>query len=104
MGVANGEQDDVRRTGDSFITRRLPSTSSESFRSLAELIGQAEFRFTNMEMTTHRQEGFPFAFSGGTWAMAQPEVLADLRAYGFNIMALANNHTMDYAYGGLEAT
>lgn len=36
--------------------------------------------------------------------MAQPEVLGDLKAYGFNIMAWANNHTMDYAYGGLEAT
>ncbi|KQL44195.1 capsule biosynthesis protein [Brevibacillus choshinensis] len=91
-------------TGDSFITRRLPSASSESFRSLTKLIGQAEFRFTNLEVTTHRQEGFPFAFSGGTWAMAKPEVLADLQAYGFNITAWANNHTMDYAYGGLEAT
>lgn len=91
-------------TGDSFITRRLPDRSSESFRSIANLIGEAEFRFTNLEVTTHRLEGFPFAFSGGTWAMAQPEVLADLQAYGFNIMAWANNHTMDYAYGGLEAT
>lgn len=91
-------------TGDSFITRRLPSVSSESFRELAGLIGRAEFRFTNLEVTTHRQEGFPFAFSGGTWAMAQPEVLEDLQEYGFNTVAWANNHTMDYAYGGLEAT
>lgn len=91
-------------TGDSFITRRLPTSGSESFQKLAGLIGQAEFRFTNLEVTTHRQEGFPFAFSGGTWAMAQPEVLSDLKQYGFNIMAWANNHTMDYAYGGLEAT
>jgi poly-gamma-glutamate capsule biosynthesis protein CapA/YwtB (metallophosphatase superfamily) len=91
-------------TGDSFITRRLPSTEAEPFRQLAAVIGRAQFRFTNLEVTTHRFEGFPFAFSGGTWAIAQPEVLTDLQAYGFNIMAWANNHTMDYSYGGLEAT
>ncbi|NLN19692.1 MAG: CapA family protein [Firmicutes bacterium] len=90
-------------TGDSLITRRLPG-QDEDFRRLAELIGQAQVRFTNLETVIRRSEGFPSAQSGGTWTSAPPEVLEDLRAYGFNLVNWATNHTLDYSYGGLEAT
>ncbi len=90
-------------TGDSFITRRLPDGDPD-VKALAALIGRADFRFTNLETTVRRDEGFPSAQSGGTWASAEPEVLADLRRYGFNVTAWANNHTLDYSYGGLAAT
>lgn len=91
-------------TGDSFITRRLPSTDNEDFRNLRKVINQGEFRFTNFEVTAHNFEGFPSAVSGGTWAIAEPAVLQDIKSYGFNTLAWANNHTLDYSYGGLEAT
>lgn len=90
-------------TGDSFITRRLPS-KDEAFNQLSSLIRSAAVRFTNLEVTTHYFEGIPSAVSGGTWAVASPDVLEDLKAYGFNLVAWANNHTLDYSYGGLEAT
>lgn len=93
----------IAATGDSFITRRLPA-GDETYRDLAEWIGRSDIRFTNLEVTVHRMEGFPAAQSGGTWAVADPSVLQDLRKYGFNALAWANNHTMDYSYGGLEAT
>lgn len=91
-------------TGDSFITRRLPNPKNEAFHEISELIKTAEARFTNFEVTAHNFEGYPSAFSGGTWAIAQPEVLEDIAAYGFNLVNWANNHTMDYCHGGLEAT
>lgn len=91
-------------TGDSYITRKLPSETTESFQQLSSLIQKADARFTNLEVTLHNTEGYPSALSGGSWAMAPPELLEDLRAYGFNMMAWATNHTMDYLYGGLEAT
>ncbi|WP_408011276.1 CapA family protein [Pseudalkalibacillus sp. A8] len=91
-------------TGDTFLTRRHPSTDLLSFQNVKNIISQGDVRFTNLEVTLHNQEGFPSAFSGGTWAMASPSVLEDLKAYGFNILAWANNHTMDYSYGGLFAT
>ncbi|WP_373865209.1 CapA family protein [Paenibacillus koleovorans] len=90
-------------TGDSFITRRLPA-GDDSFRQVASIIGKADVRFTNLEVTVHRMEGPPSAQSGGTWAVADPWVLDDLKMYGFNALAWANNHSMDYSYGGLEAT
>lgn len=89
-------------TGDSFITRRLPQGAFDS--RLAALIGQAEVRLTNLEVTLHEGKAAPSALSGGTWAMARPEVLRDLLKYEFNCMTWANNHTLDYLYDGLEAT
>lgn len=91
-------------TGDSFITRRLPSAESPAFRKLVSLLRQADVRFTNLEVTVHDGEGVPSAVSGGTWAAARSEVLRDLQAYGFNLIAWANNHTLDYLYEGLRAT
>lgn len=91
-------------TGDSLISRRLPEGDVAS-RDLACLIGEADFRFTNLETTVrYWDEGFPSAQSGGTWTSATPEMLEDLKSYRFNAMAWATNHTLDYSYGGLEAT
>lgn len=91
-------------TGDSFITRKLSAQQTQSFNEISSLIQSADVRFTNLETTIHEQEGYPAAFSGGTWAMSTPRVLEDLKAYGFNVMAWANNHTLDYSHGGLLAT
>ncbi|GIP38699.1 hypothetical protein J31TS4_19790 [Paenibacillus sp. J31TS4] len=91
-------------TGDSFITRRLPSRDADSFVGVSNLIRQADVRFTNLEVTLESAEGTPSALSGGTWAVASPDVLQDIQAYGFNMIAWANNHTLDYLYSGLQAT
>jgi poly-gamma-glutamate synthesis protein (capsule biosynthesis protein) len=93
----------VAATGDSFVTRRIPA-GDEAHRELAEWIGRFDVRFTNLEVTAPGTEAFPGAQSGGTWAAAAPPVLGDLRQYGFNALAWANNHTLDYSYGGLEET
>lgn len=90
-------------TGDSFITRRLP-VGDAAARELGALIQSSQVRFTNLETVLRRDEGFPSAQSGGTWASSPPEVLRDLKIYGFNALAWANNHTLDYSYGGLSAT
>lgn len=90
-------------TGDSFIARRLPPEDAAS-QDLARLFKNGDMNFTNLEVTTHNREGSPSAFSGGTWAVAPPAVLDDLKLYGFNLFNWANNHTLDYLYRGLEAT
>ncbi len=91
-------------TGDSFMTRRLPEGGYPGFEQVQELINSHDARFNNLEFTAHDKEGYPAAVSGGTWAMAEPEVLDDLNAFGFNLYNTANNHSMDYTHGGLLAT
>ncbi|RSL31444.1 CapA family protein [Salibacterium salarium] len=89
--------------GDCFITRRL-SEKNQQAEKLKHFFSHADVRFANLEVTTHDREGSPSPFSGGTWAMASPDVLDDLSYYGFNLLNGATNHTLDYLYGGLEAT
>lgn len=92
----------VVATGDSFITRRL--VEGADWKRLAALVQSAEARLTNFEVLTPCGEGFPNAVSGGTWANAPAGVIDDLRGMGFNLASWANNHTLDYSYGGLAAT
>ena len=87
-------------TGDAFITRRLPENGYHGFEEVQKIIQSHDVRFNNLEITVHREEGYPSAVSGGTWAMTQPEVLHDLQKFGFNIFNTATNHTCDYSHGG----
>ncbi|MCC6716960.1 MAG: CapA family protein [Acetobacteraceae bacterium] len=88
-------------TGDAFITRRLASTPA--LWSLADVVRDADARFTNFEVLTPG-DAFPSAVSGGTWAKAPEGVIGDLQTLGFNMLSWANNHTLDYAYDGLANT
>ena len=69
-------------TGDAFITRRFPEGGYEGFEQVRDVISQYDVKFSNLEMTFHNEEGYPAAFSGGTWAMADPRTLDDMRSFG----------------------
>lgn len=91
-------------TGDAFITRQFPEGGYEGFEAVRNCISQYDVRFSNLEMTFHAREGYPAAFSGGTWAMADPRTLDDMKSFGFNLYNTANNHSCDYSHGGVLAT
>ncbi|MBP2637330.1 MAG: Capsule synthesis protein, CapA [Firmicutes bacterium] len=89
-------------TGDSFITQRLPQDMQ--FAELKNYIEAHDVRFTNFEVLLHDFEVYPAPSSGGTWAVARPEVLQDIKELGFNMMAWANNHTIDWNIDGMLTT
>ena len=89
--------------GDCFITRPFPERDS-SLMQLTKILEQADVRMANLEITIHSGEVYPSAVSGGTWAVAAPKVLDTLLAYRFNLLAWANNHTLDYLHQGVIAT
>ena len=68
--------------GDAFITRRLPEGGYPGFAALQQVIKAHDVRFLNLESTFHNCEGYPAAESGGTWAMSDPRILDDMKAYG----------------------
>lgn len=90
--------------GDIFISKRLPIQPYSGFEQIQQLLQQHECRFANLETTVHRHEGYPEAFPGGGYAMADPDCLSDLKRMGFNLFNTANNHAMDYGHNGLLAT
>ncbi len=91
-------------TGDSFITSRLAEKKDDDIKKIKEIIEKAEIKFTNLEVTVHEHIGAPASYSGGTWAIASPSILEDIKYFGFNILNIANNHTLDYSNDGLIAS
>ena len=89
--------------GDAMIFHRLPG-SYEGFEALRQFLMRGDFRFVNLETTVHRFESYGAAESGGSWFCSDPVVLESIRAFGFNMLTTANNHAMDYSYGGLLKT
>jgi len=90
--------------GDIIIGRRI----QENFAGYAELspiINQADAKFFNLE-TTLNYEGECYAsqVSGGTYLRTNPEVLEDIKKFGFNMTSFNNNHVMDYSFEGLLCT
>ena len=93
----------VTAAGDGMVFRRLPG-EYEGFPEVRDFIGRGDLRFLNLETTVHRHETFGAAVSGGSWFCTPPEVLEDVRAFGFNALSTANNHAMDYSHAGLLKT
>ena len=90
--------------GDIFVAKRLPIKTYDGFDEIKDLISRHDACFGNLETTVHDNEGYPSAFPGGGYAMADPAVLGDLKEFGFNVLNIANNHALDYCHKGLEAT
>ena len=90
--------------GDAIIQKRI-YPDFPGYEELAAFIEQGDGRFFNLE-TTLNPEGCTCAsqYSGGTYLRADPNVLADLMDFGFNMTSFNNNHAMDFSYGGLEYT
>ena len=90
--------------GDMIIQRRIYK-DYEGFSELAPFINQGDARFFNLETTlNHEGEACASQFSGGTYLRANPEVLDDIKSFGFNMTSFNNNHTMDFFYTGFEKT
>ena len=87
-----------------FLIQRVIDTNYEGFETVKNHISKADARFFNLETTLHDGEYFGNQFYGGSYLHAPPAVLNVAKAFGFNMLSFANNHTMDFSYGGMLAT
>lgn len=94
----------VVATGDSLITMKQSIHSEPRFLEMVDIIQGADLAFTNLEMLLHDYEGYPAAECGGTYTRADPEMIYELAWMGFDMVSTANNHSLDYMYGGLITT
>lgn len=100
---SNKKRIKVSAAGDILITRRIPE-HNPGLQQISEFIKQGDVRVANLETTVTDGSCFASAFSGGTWLTTSKECLEDVKRYGFNMLALSNNHSMDYSYDGLAMT
>ena len=100
------KQISIAASGDSFITMKQMVHSEPTFIKLRNIIRDADVAFTNLEMLLHDYERdcIPAAQSGGTYTRAPPGIIDDLKWFGFDLYSTANNHSLDYMYGGLRRT
>ena len=90
--------------GDAIIQRRI-QPDFEGYEELTDFICQGDARFFNLETTLCRRgETCASQESGGTYLRTMPEVLDDLKAFGFNMTSFNNNHALDFFYTGFEDT
>ena len=93
--------------GDAMITRKLSVYTEPEFLEVRDLIQNATAAFVNAEMLFadyDEEDVIPSSQSGGTYMRARPEMAEELVWMGIDMVALANNHSMDYMFGGLRAT
>jgi poly-gamma-glutamate synthesis protein (capsule biosynthesis protein) len=93
-------------TGDSLITLKQSIYNEPDYNRLIQLIREVDCGFTNLEMNLHNYgpDCYPATECGGTYTRAEPQILEELLWMGFNIFSTANNHSLDYMYGGLLDT
>lgn len=90
--------------GDVIIQKKIYE-EFEGFNELAPFIKKGDARFFNLETTlNHEGEARASQFSGGTYLRANPEVLEDVKKFGFNMTSFNNNHALDFFYDGFKCT
>lgn len=89
--------------GDMLI-QRVISTEYDGFREVSDYIRKGDARFFNFESIIYKDGIWGNQFNGGSHHYSDPKTLKIAETYGFNMMSFANNHTLDWGYGGLIAT
>ena len=89
--------------GDMLI-QRVISTEYPGFRQVSDYIRKGDARFFNFESIIYRDGIWGSQFNGGSYHYSDPRTLDIAAEYGFNMMSFANNHTLDWSYGGLIST
>jgi poly-gamma-glutamate synthesis protein (capsule biosynthesis protein) len=92
-------------TGDVILTRRVSALTEPAFAGVRALLTSADCTFGNCELViAARDEGVPSAAGRSLSSVVRPHLADELRWLGYDLMATANNHTLDYGTGGVLAT
>ncbi len=92
-------------TGQSMIRSDIRLTSPSAVTAISSLIEGADVRFTNFEGTIAEPgQPNPDVPMQGRGFLAPPQALDALKAAGFNLVALSNNHSYDLRVPGIRNT
>ena len=107
IGVADGFT--LAAVGDCIISRpHVPMLARDTaFAAVVKILREADVAFGNFEDTAIDLQGFkgsPHPWLGDWTLIAPPEVAVDLKTLGFDLLAHANNHTLDWGVEGMLET
>jgi poly-gamma-glutamate synthesis protein (capsule biosynthesis protein) len=90
--------------GDAIMIRPWSNVRDPAFLELIEQIRMADVAITNLETVIHEFKGHAQADSGGVYMASPPQIAAELKWAGFDMLAHANNHAFDYGSLGVLET
>jgi poly-gamma-glutamate synthesis protein (capsule biosynthesis protein) len=90
--------------GDAMIMRPWSQVRDSDFLGLIDTIRGADAAIANLETVIHEFKGHAQADSGGTYMASPPQIAAELKWAGFDMLAHANNHSFDYGSSGIVET
>jgi poly-gamma-glutamate capsule biosynthesis protein CapA/YwtB (metallophosphatase superfamily) len=101
MDMAQGFR--MAAVGDVVLTRSLTAATEVDprFGAMIEMLDRADLAFANLETVLSRS-GYPREKI--ITLRADPGLIDDLKRLGFDVMSLANNHTVDFGEDALLAT
>lgn len=97
----------VVAVGDIIITHAIADKLARKSPELLAILKRGDVVVGNYECTAidfKRYDGYPEALSGFSWLLSDADAPADLAGIGFNLMARANNHALDWGAAGLHMT
>lgn len=110
---ANWSQADVEEgftviaVGDIIITHGIHAKLTRKSPELLAILQRADVLVGNYEgsaIDLKNFDGYPEAESGFAWLTSDPQAPGDLASLGFNLMARANNHALDWGVAGMRMT
>lgn len=90
--------------GQALINHDLRDHPYPDFRRLAEILGAADVRFSDLEGALHTPQCESPTREGVFLHCAEPVVLDCLMDLRINLLALSNNHAFDFGTGGILGT
>lgn len=97
----------VVAVGDIIITHAIADKLARRSPELLDILQRGDVVVGNYECTAidfKRYQGYPEALSGFSWLLSDADAPVDLAGLGFNLMARANNHALDWGVAGLQMT
>jgi poly-gamma-glutamate synthesis protein (capsule biosynthesis protein) len=89
--------------GDAIITRPLSVFGEPNFLEMTRILRNTDCTFANLEMLFHDYE-HPPAYQRATHVRADPELLADLKWLGIDMVSFSNNHAYNFGIDGILTT
>ena len=93
--------------GDAIITRPVSQLTDPRATAIFDILRSADLAFMNCETVFHdyNEPGvWPSAESGMVAMRSSPAIAKELAWLNARLVATANNHSLDYSVGGLNAT
>jgi poly-gamma-glutamate capsule biosynthesis protein CapA/YwtB (metallophosphatase superfamily) len=97
----------VAAVGDIIAAGSFTNVKDGDFTSVRTIIERSDIGFGNLEGTLLDIKRFKSALeaeNGGMWLIGEPQVAAELRSFGFRMLARANNHSTEWGRDGMRQT